>query len=287
LSDPLYVGTFCISDSLTANLIQVLNSKHYAAKHFQAVEMFSDFVVQERSHLDCLILEDAPEISQLYSSLHAHQVKLPMIIVAAKPVSSERVPIAPVQFHGAELRITVDQLEQLNHRIDQAINQFIRVAADLDSSGIGQTDLQRQTGASGDAHITPQQRLSQKLQERLGYLGVYYKRNPENFLRYMPRAQRQEFLTQLKIEYRRIVLNYFSEGKNLNQMIDNFVNLAFFADIALSKIVELHIELMDEFANQLKLEGRSEEILLDYRLTLIDVMAHLGEMYRRSIPRES
>ncbi len=46
------------------------------------------------------------------------------------------------------------------------------------------------------------------------------------------------------------------------------------------------MKLMDEFAQQLKLEGRSEEILLDYRLTLIDIVAHLCEMYRRSIPRE-
>jgi circadian clock protein KaiA len=46
------------------------------------------------------------------------------------------------------------------------------------------------------------------------------------------------------------------------------------------------MELMDEFSNQLKLEGRSEDVLLDYRLTLIDIIAHLCEMYRRSIPRE-
>jgi hypothetical protein len=30
------------------------------------------------------------------------------------------------------------------------------------------------------------------------------------------------------------------------------------------------MELMDEFSQQLKLEGRSEEILLDYRLALIE-----------------
>ena len=66
-----------------------------------------------------------------------------------------------------------------------------------------------------------------------------------------------------------------------------FVNTAFFADIPVAQIVETHMELMDEFAKQLKLEGRSEEILLDYRLTLIDMIAHLCEMYRRSVPRES
>ena len=64
------------------------------------------------------------------------------------------------------------------------------------------------------------------------------------------------------------------------------MNRAFFADISVPQIVEIHMELMDEFANQLKLEGRSEEVLLDYRLTLIDIIAHLCEMYRRSIPRE-
>ncbi|MGK7898848.1 MAG: circadian clock protein KaiA, partial [Xenococcus sp. (in: cyanobacteria)] len=48
----------------------------------------------------------------------------------------------------------------------------------------------------------------------------------------------------------------------------------------------IHMELMDEFSQQLKLEGRSEEILLDYRLALIDIVAHLCEMYRRSIPRK-
>lgn len=65
------------------------------------------------------------------------------------------------------------------------------------------------------------------------------------------------------------------------------MNLAFFADVPVAQVVEIHMELIDEFAKQLKLEGRSDEILIDYRLTLIDVIAHLCEMYRRSIPREA
>lgn len=73
----------------------------------------------------------------------------------------------------------------------------------------------------------------------------------------------------------------------LNQRIDDFVNTIFFADIPVAQIVEIHMELMDDFAKQLKLEGRSEDILLDYRLTLIDTIAHVCEMYRRSIPRQS
>ncbi|HEY9302275.1 MAG TPA: circadian clock protein KaiA, partial [Phormidium sp.] len=52
-------------------------------------------------------------------------------------------------------------------------------------------------------------------------------------------------------------------------------------------IVEIHMELMDEISKQLKIEGRGDEILQDYRLTLIDVIAHLCEMYRRSLPKDS
>jgi circadian clock protein KaiA len=94
-------------------------------------------------------------------------------------------------------------------------------------------------------------------------------------------------MEQLRAKYRQIVLNYFDQESALNNQIDEFVNLTFFADVPVTQIVEMHMELMEEFSKQLQLEGRSEEILLDYRLTLIDTLAHLCEMYRRSIPRES
>ena len=93
-------------------------------------------------------------------------------------------------------------------------------------------------------------------------------------------------MEQLTLEYREIILNYFSQDESVNQQIDQFVNRNFFADMSVSQILEIHMILMDEFSQRLKLEGRSEEILLDYRLALIDILAHLGEMYRRSIPRE-
>jgi circadian clock protein KaiA len=44
------------------------------------------------------------------------------------------------------------------------------------------------------------------------------------------------------------------------------------------------MNLIDGFAKQLKLEGNQNDFLQDYRLALLDVMAHLCEMYRRSVP---
>jgi len=46
------------------------------------------------------------------------------------------------------------------------------------------------------------------------------------------------------------------------------------------------MNLIDSWSKQLVLEGHQSEFLQDYRLALLDVMAHLCEMYRRSIPPE-
>jgi circadian clock protein KaiA len=44
------------------------------------------------------------------------------------------------------------------------------------------------------------------------------------------------------------------------------------------------MNLIDGFAKQLELEGHKVAFLQDYRLALLDVMAHLCEMYRRAVP---
>jgi circadian clock protein KaiA len=44
------------------------------------------------------------------------------------------------------------------------------------------------------------------------------------------------------------------------------------------------MNLIDEYDKQIKLEGHKTDFLQDYRLALLDVMAHLCEMYRRSVP---
>ncbi|MFM9160590.1 MAG: KaiA family protein, partial [Dolichospermum sp.] len=49
--------------------------------------------------------------------------------------------------------------------------------------------------------------------------------------------------------------------------------------------IEIHMDIIDEFAKQLRLEGRSDETLLDYRLTLIDILAHLCEIYRSTVAK--
>lgn len=99
----------------------------------------------------------------------------------------------------------------------------------------------------------------------------------------MPSTPQEEFLLQLKDDYRQILLNYFTNDKIVKQQIDKFINVVFNAKIPVPQVIEFHMELIDDFSRQLKLEGRSDEVLLDYRITLIDVLAHLCETYRCSV----
>jgi len=92
-------------------------------------------------------------------------------------------------------------------------------------------------------------------------------------------------LEKIKSDYRQILINYFTADQMLKNRIDKFVNYLFYANVPVPQIIEIHMELIDEFSDLLKLEGRSDETLLNYRLTLIDILAHLCEVYRGSISR--
>ena len=188
----------------------------------------------------------------------------------------------PQDFYRAIVSINLDQIQDLPAIIDQAIATFIQISPQIKH----QVYVNIPDAPISESLTVQQQRLADKLNERLGYLGVYYKRDSRLFLRNLSPEDRKEYIGRLKSLYRSVILEYFSEkSPDLNQKIDEFVNLSFFADISVSQVLEIHMELMDDFAKQLRLEGRNDEILLDYRITLIDMIAHLCELYRRSIPR--
>ena len=269
-------------------------------------EEFFQVIEQQKQQLDCLILPNDKGLNAITTWLHGRAVLLPAVILDAdstnsqspngsgntddlRDLSTEAAPGIPgFIYHMAEVHLSAVESDRIEQAIEQAITRFLTLSpfCRLTSATTDTVELAADLTAQNFL-VLQQRRLAEKLRERLGYLGVYYKRNPQAFFRYLSPDQKQEFLAQLKLSYRDIILRYFSDDGTVNDRIDEFVNTAFFADISVSQIVETHMELMDEFSKQLKLEGRSEEILLDYRLTLIDTIAHLCEMYRRSIPRES
>jgi circadian clock protein KaiA len=132
-----------------------------------------------------------------------------------------------------------------------------------------------------------QQQPHQQLDNQYNYvLACSHQKNSQIFQE-MTNAEKQEFLQKLKLDYRQIVIDYFISDKALKEKIDKFINSSFYASVPVPQIIEIHMEVIDEFAKQLRLEGRSDESLLDYRLTLIDILAHLCEVYRSSIAKIS
>lgn len=313
----LSISTLLNSGDLAQSLITLLSGDRYRVTQFSSEEELFNFIELEQQPIDCLILQSGSYLTLLIEQLQKRAILLPAVVLNTEAVAPQRdstagselpkkthrhpelpdssqssaVNSTPAQttftYHVATVEVPIAQLDHIAQFINQAIVQFLKLspthhtpnrqpAPDLITELTSQNSLMLQ-----------QRRLTDKLKERLGYLGVYYKRDPKNFLRHLPVAEKQKFLRKLKSDYSDIVLIYFSGEEQLNQKIDDFVNTAFFADVSVSQIVEIHMELIDEFSKQLKLEGRSDEILLDYRLTLIDTIAHLCEMYRRSIPRDS
>ncbi len=280
----------CSSDKpLTQLLTNHLSGDRYRLHIIDQVEELVPFLKEESETIDCLIVREETSILPLFNQLYEQGTLLPVIIVeeAGDPsVALANVESPTFLYHSAEVRHGVRQLTDIQTTIDRAITKFLHLGP---SCCLADRSLSSQGDINTENHqsflLLQQRRLAEKLKERLGYLGVYYKRNPKYFYRNLSPEDKQELLQELMTNYREIILNYFDESSEINQEIDQFVNQAFFADISVSRVLEMHMELMDEFSQQLKLEGRSEEILLDYRLTIIDVLAHLGEMYRRCIPR--
>jgi circadian clock protein KaiA len=211
-----------------------------------------DAVVVEQNLLDGDTREDLLKAGLLFPAVIVGEVK------------------GHVDYHQEELHLPEDQLAQLGYNVDAAISRFLRQG--------------RMDGRLDDTATKAVGTLSRRLQERLGYLGVFYKRDPSRFLGSLDPDERRELIESLHRTYRDLLVSYFSDPAASNQALESFVNTAFFSDLPITRTVEIHVNLIDEFWKQLRLEGHKNDFLQDYRLALLDVMAHLCEMYRRSIP---
>ncbi|MBJ7898829.1 MAG: circadian clock protein KaiA [Cyanobacteria bacterium RI_101] len=288
MQSPLYLCLF-VPESIALLLGAILHSDRYRLTYLRTLGDFAAFLDSHTEHIDCLIVSDDTQLLPLFNQLYEQGRLLPVVLLEPNAPPGADADSLTVVYHNAEIHLRQSDWETLPAVIDKAIAHYLHLgpACPLPSTQGDSVSGKSAPPESPQSFLLLQQRrLADKLKERLGYLGVYYKRNPSYFYRNLSPDDKQEFLDAINAEYREIVLNYFAKDGDINNLIDQFVNHAFFADISVSQILEVHMELMDEFAQQLKLEGRNEEILLDYRLALIDILAHLGEMYRRSIPRE-
>ncbi len=293
LSAPLSIAILADTQEVSPLLAQYLSAEPHVWRYFSSQSEFLAHVESDKQELDCLVFYTQCQLQPALDRLVDLGIVLPVAIVEhSVGKTGEPSPPDPsgtesgYKYQPSAVILPAANLSEIGSAIDKAISKFLKLPSPPPSGNDPQPTTIETGIAAPNFLLQKQRRLSDKLKERLGYLAVYYKRNPRQFFRQLDRQQKQELLADLKSQYRNIVLDYFSESSRLNETIDEFVSGVFFTDLSVSEIVKIHMELMEEFSKQLKLEGRSEEILLDYRLTLIDVIAHLCEMYRRSVPQE-
>lgn len=283
----LYISLFSLQQQFTQRLTEFLNSDRYEVKCFAVSDELIEYVTKNKEKIDCILLVNDAEINLILKQLWRSEIVLPTVIVEVEPNSSKLltdIAVMETIYHRAEIHLYPTQLKEINHYINLAITKFLNLDANSEIS-CQKNELEIDTVSN--SLVNKQRHLTEKIAEKLGYLGVYYKRNRNDFYSNLSSQEQQKFHEKLSSSYRNILLNYFNEKAQTDKMIDEFVHSSFFADISTSQILEIHMELIDEFSYQLQIEGRNDDILLDYRLPLIDVVAHLCEMYRRSIPGEN
>jgi circadian clock protein KaiA len=258
-----------------AALAKFLPEDRYTITVVCELEALVSLLTKTQNAQDCLVIfkNVIRDVEAVIDHLGMLNIFMPTILVLEDLYEHSETPYEQSEskdFYRASVSISLAQLQELPTIIDQAIATFIKISPQVRH----QVYVNIPDSDASESLSVQQQRLADKLNERLGYLGVYYKRDSRLFLRNLSQEDRKEYL-----EY------FLEKNEGLNQKIDEFVNLSFFADLSVSQVLEIHMELMDDFAKQLRLEGRNDEILIDYRITLIDMIAHLCELYRRSIPR--
>jgi circadian clock protein KaiA len=294
LRPKISVCSFIKTRPLIDRLNRALAGDHYSTVSFETLETFFHAVEDDFPSIDCLILEQSQDFPVAVNHLHHSAILLPAVILTGRDIAQNELPQGKeesvnVYYHTAEAYLDIDDFTSISHTIESAIAKFLRLSPQCRLPTLGpfnEEDLDLSAPSLQETLSVQQRRLSEKIKERLGYLGIFYKRDAYLFFRNLSKPDQLEFMNELKSDYRDIILVYFQEKSDVNQKIDAFVNKVFFSDLSVSQVLEIHMEFMDKLAKKLKIEGRSEDILLDYRLTLIDTVAHLCEMYRRSIPRK-
>ena len=122
--------------------------------------------------------------------------------------------------------------------------------------------------------------LNSKLTERFRCANADRNKKYPKVFDSLSEFEQKQLLKNLKAQYSLILFDYFSSKDIINDKIEDFAKEAFNINLPIGKIVEIHLDLIENLEYQLMLEGLQAEYLSDFRLTLIDVIAHLGELYR-------
>ena len=227
MSTRLSVCIYAPSTKLSQSLEKVLSNGRYFLSFLKTTVEFFDFVQANKEKIDCLILVEDGHLLPMFNQLYEEGTLLPVLIIDHEIDSHNREyktlkKMSPThRYHSAEINLSADKIEYIIPLMDQAIAQFLNLAPSSPVSvSPKQKDPEPIKGYGHSFLLLQQRRLAEKLKERLGYLGVYYNRSPKLFYRNLSPEEKEELISLLSEEYRQIILVYFSDDQETNNLID-------------------------------------------------------------------
>ncbi len=189
----LTVASLVRDPQLAATCAQALRGGRY---ELVTIDPDSDIAAEldhRREDFDVLLVDPRGVSSELFQVLAERRLLLPAVVIGRLNGNT--------CYHDAEVHLQADQLEQLTYSIDAAVSRFLR-------RGL----LSAANRAPGGSPSTPEGwELANRLKDRLGYLGIFYKRDPSRFLRHLPESEGEELVLSLQRTYRDLLLSYFRD----------------------------------------------------------------------------
>ncbi len=185
-----------------SDLAKFLPEDRYTVTVVSDLESLVSLLKKSKNAQDCLVI--FRDVEAVVEHLGMLNIFMPTILVLEDlyEQSEPHEQSESKDFYRASISISSEQLHDLPTIIDQAIATFIKISPQVRHQlyvNIPDTPV-------SESLSVQQQRLADKLNERLGYLGVYYKRDSRLFFRNLSPEDRQEYIGRLKSNYRSIIL---------------------------------------------------------------------------------
>ena len=199
------ICTLIRSETLLSSINQTLErDRYYKVVQSSDAEAFFKTVVQDRFLIDCLIIEQQPDLDKVIRRLHQEAIVLPLVILTETTLdgtasSTNKGLVDSVfdtsRYHTAEVQVAQTEVPQLIQHIERAIANFLKLSPQSRLPHQLETEDLSTLSAFGETLAAQQQRLSDKLRERLGYIGVYYKRDAQLVFRRFSKEAPDFFIT--------------------------------------------------------------------------------------------
>ena len=187
----LRICLFAEDKQLISAVEKSLDAESYSVVIVESIEELLGLTEGNEEKIDCLFLTDKPASRSILSQLQKLGILLPIAIASwDKNSILENTTL----YHPAEVKFELGESEKISTKINLALTKFLNLTPHSKEELEIAKSITKESAETSHIITLQQRRLTDKLKERLGYLGVYYKRNSRDFYRNLKPEAQKKFL---------------------------------------------------------------------------------------------